>query len=63
MCFSNIGLMVALEQAHVKNVGQRFCSGTQGVCVHSFTANVPTVPEISCSQTDTRLDGKTGCKI
>ena len=37
----------------MKKVGQRFCSGSQGVCMmHSFTANVPKVPEISRSQMD-----------
>ena len=51
MCFAKIGLMVALYQAYLQNVGQRFIVGIQGVCVHSFAAIGPVVPEITRSQT------------
>ena len=47
MCFADIGLMVALQQGQVKNVGQRFLIGIQEVCVHSFAVIGPTTPEIS----------------
>ena len=52
MCFANIGLMVSLYQAYIENLGQRFIVGIQGVCVHSFAAIGPLVPEIMRSQTD-----------
>ena len=58
MCFAKIGLMVALYQAYLENVGQRFIVGIQGVCVHSFAAIGPVVPEITRSQTDGRKDGR-----
>ena len=32
MCFAKIGPMVALYQAYLQNVGQRFIVGIQGVC-------------------------------
>ena len=38
MCFAKIGLMVALYQAYLENVGQRFIVGIQGVCVQ-FPSN------------------------
>ena len=41
------GLMVALEEGYVRNVGQRFRIAIQGVCVQSLTAIGLTVPEIS----------------
>ena len=56
MCFAKIGPMVALYQAYLQNVGQRFIVGIQGVCVHSFEAIGPVVPEISCSQTNCNTD-------
>ena len=59
MCFAKIGPMVALYQAYLQNVGQRFIVGIQGVCVHSFAAIGPVVPEITRSQTDTRTHTRT----
>ena len=51
--------MVALYQAYLENVGQRFIVGIQGVCVHSFAATGSVVPEITSSQTDWHTHGRT----
>ena len=51
MCFAKIGLMVALYQAYLEILRQRFIVGIQGVCVQSFAAIGPVVPEITRSQT------------
>ena len=59
MCFAQIHLLVALLQTHVNNLGQKLCSDTQGVCVHSFEAIMPTLPDISCSQTEGQADTQT----
>ena len=42
----------------LKDVGQRFSSGIQGVCVQ-FRFNAPTVPQINCTQTDQQTHTRT----
>ena len=46
MCFARIGLMVALEEGHVRNEGWRLWFGSQGVCVQSLAWIGATVAEI-----------------
>ena len=46
MCFARIGLMVALEEVHVRNEGRRLWFASQGVCMQSLAWIGATVPEI-----------------
>ena len=54
-CASTQGIQ-ALYQTILENLGQRFIVGIQEMCVHSFEAIGPVVPEISCSQTNWNTD-------